>query len=153
MIESEVLVESKNWKKIIKNPSRLISNLLKKFPDEYKFNKKKVQITVLLTNNKRIKFLNKKFRKKNKSTDILSFPFFEKKNLKKVIKLKKFYLGDIVISYEDFIEKNKSNYEISFIKIFIHGFLHLLKFDHISDNDYLIMNKVENQVNIFGVKL
>ena len=146
MIESEVLVESKNWKKIIKNPSRLISNLLKKFPDEYKFNKKKVQITVLLTNNKRIKFLNKKFRKKNKSTDILSFPFFEKKNLKKVIKLKKFYLGDIVISYEDFIKKNKSNYEISFIKIFIHGFLHLLKFDHISDNDYLIMNKVENQI-------
>tara|TARA_Y100000816_G_C25749395_1_gene394126 strand:+ start:113 stop:571 length:459 start_codon:yes stop_codon:yes gene_type:complete len=146
MIESEVLVESKNWKKIIKNPSRLISNLLKKFPDEYKFNKKKVQITVLLTNNKRIKFLNKRFRKKNKSTDILSFPFFEKKNLKKVIKLKKFYLGDIVISYEDFIKKNKSNYEISFIKIFIHGFLHLLKFDHISDNDYLIMNKVENQI-------
>ena len=79
MIESEVLVESKNWKKIIKNPSRLISNSLKKFPDEYKFNKKKVQITVLLTNNKRIKFLNKRFRKKNKSTDILSFPFFEKK--------------------------------------------------------------------------
>lgn len=146
MIESEVLVESKNWKKIIKNPSRLISNSLKKFPDEYKFNKKKVQITVLLTNNKRIKFLNKRFRKKNKSTDILSFPFFEKKNLKKVIKLKKFYLGDIIISYEDFIEKNKSNYEISFIKIFIHGFLHLLKFDHISDNDYLIMNKVENQI-------
>tara|TARA_B100000242_G_C42772734_1_gene359862 strand:+ start:102 stop:560 length:459 start_codon:yes stop_codon:yes gene_type:complete len=146
MIESEVLVESKNWKKIIKNPSRLISNSLKKFPDEYKFNKKKVQITVLLTNNKRIKFLNKRFRKKNKSTDILSFPFFEKKNLKKVIKLKKFYLGDIVISYEDFIKKNKSNYEISFIKIFIHGFLHLLKFDHISDNDYLIMNKVENQI-------
>ncbi len=146
MIESEVLVESKNWKKIIKNPSRLISNSLKKFPDEYKFNKKKVQITVLLTNNKRIKFLNKRFRKKNKSTDILSFPFFEKKNLKKVIKLKKFYLGDIVISYEDFIKKNKSDYEISFIKIFIHGFLHLLKFDHISDNDYLIMNKVENQI-------
>ena len=146
MIESEVLVESKNWKKIIKNPSRLISNLLKKFPDEYKFNKKKVQITVLLTNNKRIKFLNKRFRKKNKSTDILSFPFFDKKNLKKFIKLKKFYLGDIVISYEDFIKKNKSNYEISFIKIFIHGFLHLLKFDHISDNDYLIMNKVENQI-------
>ena len=146
MIESEVLVESKNWKKIIKNPSRLISNSLKKFPDEYKFNKKKVQITVLLTNNKRIKFLNKRFRKKNKSTDILSFTFFEKKNLKKVIKLKKFYLGDIVISYEDFIKKNKSNYEISFIKIFIHGFLHLLKFDHISDNDYLIMNKVENQI-------
>ena len=146
MIESEVLVESKNWKKIIKNPSRLISNSLKKFPDEYKFNKKKVQITVLLTNNKRIKFLNKRFRKKNKSTDILSFPFFEKTNLKKVIKLKKFYLGDIVISYEDFIKKNKSNYEISFIKIFIHGFLHLLKFDHISDNDYLIMNKVENQI-------
>ena len=44
MIESEVLVESKNWKKIIKNPSKLISNSLKKFPDEYKFNKKRYKL-------------------------------------------------------------------------------------------------------------
>ena len=53
-----------------------ILNIIKKFPKNYKFIYKKVDISVLLTNNKKIKFLNKKFRKKNKATDILSFPFF-----------------------------------------------------------------------------
>ena len=78
MINAEVLVETKNWKKILKNPKKLILNSLKKFPKRYRFINKKVNISVLLTNNKKIKFLNKKFRNKNKPTDILSFPFFEK---------------------------------------------------------------------------
>ena len=146
MIKIDVVVDELQWKNKIKRPKVFFQSILKLFPKKYNFKTKNKAFSLLLSNNKKIKILNKKFRKKNKSTDILSFPFFEKKNLKKVIKLKKFYLGDIVISYEDFIKKNKSDYEISFIKIFIHGFLHLLKFDHISDNDYLIMNKVENQI-------
>ena len=76
MIEAEVLIESKSWKKIIPNPKKNILNMLKKFPKNYKFIDKKAHITVLLTNQYKMKLLNKKFRKKNKSTDILSFPFF-----------------------------------------------------------------------------
>ena len=146
MIEAEVLVESHNWRKIIKNPKKLIKNILKKFPNRYKFLNKKAYITVLLTDNLKIRLLNKKFRKKNKPTDILSFPFFNKKNLKKNLKHKKFYLGDIAISDTEFLKKNKSDLKNSFIKIFIHGFLHLLNFDHKSDKDYEVMSSIENKI-------
>ena len=146
MIDAEVLIESKKWKKIIRHPKKIVSNTLEKFPKKYKFIGKKVYISILLTNNKKIKLLNKKFRKKNKPTDILSFPLSDKKRLKKNLKNKKIYLGDIVISYEEFSERNRKNYLEGFIKIFIHGFLHLLSFDHKLDKDYKIMNHVENQI-------
>ena len=146
MINAEVLVDTQNWKKIIKNPEVLISNTLKKFPKTFRFDNQKVYISILLTTNKKIKLLNKKFRKKNKATDILSFPFFEKKNMKKSLRKKEFYLGDIVISYEEFLRKNKKNYKDEFIKIFIHGFLHLLNFDHKSNKDHSIMSSKENKI-------
>ena len=72
MINAEVLIESTRWKKIVRNPKRQIKDILDKFPTRYKFIKKKVSITILLTNNKNIKLLNKKFRKKDQPTDILS---------------------------------------------------------------------------------
>ena len=98
----------------------------------------------MLSNNNKIKKLNKIFRKKNKPTDILSFPF--KENLKISDKS---YLGDIIISYE-FIDKPKSQKKIFFekklVKVFIHGFLHLLQFDHIKNQDFLRMRKEENKI-------
>ena len=88
----------------------------------------------MLSNNKRIKNLNKKFRNKNKHTDILSFPFDAKEK-----KLKEKYLGDIIISY-NYMNKprNLSNKQFTekTVRIFIHGFLHLLGYDHIKNKDY-----------------
>ena len=146
MIDAEVLVEFNDWKKIIKNPKELIFKSIKKFPKKYRFINKKAHISILLTNNKKIKFLNKKFRKKNKPTDILSFPNFNNKNLKKNTINKEFYLGDIAISHEEFVKKNKFEFENGFLKIFIHGFLHLLNFDHKLNKDYKIMNSAEKEI-------
>ena len=64
MIDAEVLVDSKKWKKIIQNPKKIVLNTLNKFPKKYKFIGKNVYISILLTNNEKIKLLNKKFRKK-----------------------------------------------------------------------------------------
>ena len=112
------------------------------FPKKYKFSNKKVLLSLLLSNNKNIKKLNKNFRNKNKSTDILSFPFSKKLKISKDT-----YLGDIIISY-DYLDKPKSQDLVSFkqkaIKIFIHGYLHLLGFNHIKNKDYLKMLKEEN---------
>ena len=146
MIDAEILVETKYWEKIIKNPKKKILSLLKKFPNQYKFNKKKVSISVLLTNNKKVKVLNKNFRKKNKPTDILSFPSFNKIDFKKNIKKNNIYLGDIAISYQEFFKNNKNDLENGFIKIFIHGYLHLLNFNHKSNKDYAMMSSVENKL-------
>ena len=145
MIKANVILENKNWRKHIKSPSDYIKRKFNKLSKIKDFNINK-EFSILLTDNKKIKLLNNKFRKKNKPTDILSFPFFNKKNLKKNLKHNKFYLGDIAISDREFLKKNKSDLKNSFIKIFIHGFLHLLNFDHKSDKDYEIMNSVENKI-------
>ena len=143
MINAEILIDSVNWKKKLKNIDLFFNKILKSFPKKYQFNRKKVILTVLLSNNKKIKQLNKKFRKKDKPTDILSFPFG--KNISKSI----LYLGDIIISY-DFINKPKSlnifQFKDKLAKIFIHGFLHLVGFDHIKDSEFKKMNKEELKI-------
>ena len=144
MIRINVISEEKSWSKKLKKKESLFNNICKHFPKKFRFLNKKVYLTLLLSNNKNIKILNKKFRKKNKHTDILSFPSGQKtKNLKKI------YLGDIIISY-NYMNKPKdlSNYEFKkkTIKIFIHGYLHLLGYDHINLKDYQIMYREEKKV-------
>ena len=71
---------------------------------------------------------------------------FSKKNIKKNIREKNFYLGDIAISHEEFLKKNSEDYKNGFIKLFIHGFLHLLNFDHKLNKDYKVMQSVEKKI-------
>ncbi len=142
MISINVFSEEKAWSKRLKNKNIFFNKICKAFPKKYKFLNKKVTLTLLLSNNQNIKKLNKVFRKKNKSTDILSFP------LDKKIKISKnTYLGDIIISY-NYLDKPRSQDLKSFkekvAKIFIHGFLHLLGFDHKKNKDYFKMLKEEN---------
>ena len=144
MIKVDVFSDEKAWSKRLKNKGLFFKKICKAFPKKYKFLNKKVTFTLLLSNNKNIKKLNKVFRKKNKSTDILSFP------LDKKIKISKnTYLGDIIISY-NYLDKPRSQDLKSFkekvTKTFIHGFLHLLGFDHKKNKDYSKMLKEENQL-------
>jgi probable rRNA maturation factor len=144
MINIEIVSDNNLWNKKIKKKVLFFNILIKLFPKKYQFIKKKVSLTVLLSNNKNIKKLNKKFRNKNKATDVLSFPFEKKINIKK-----NSYLGDIIISYE-FINKPKKLTNLEFkkkvAKIFIHGFLHLLGYDHIKLNDFKKMIKKEEKI-------
>ena len=142
MIKVSVFSEEKAWAKKLKNKELFFKKICKAFPKKYKFSNKKVSLSLLLSNNKNIKKLNKNFRNKNKSTDILSFRFN-----KKIKILKNTYLGDIIISY-NYLNKPKSQDLVSFkqkvIKIFIHGFLHLLGFNHVKNKDYFKMLREEN---------
>ena len=142
MISINVFSEEKAWSKRLKNKDIFFKKICKAFPKKYKFLNKKVTLTLLLSNNQNIKKLNKVFRKKNKSTDILSFPLD-----KKIKILKNTYLGDVIISY-NYLDKPRSQDLKSFkekvAKILIHGFLHLLGFDHKKNKDYSKMLKEEN---------
>ena len=144
MININVLSEERAWTKRLKNKDLFFKKICAAFPEKYKFLNKKVSVTLLLSNNKKIKKLNKIFRKKNKSTDILSFPFNEEIKISKQT-----YIGDIIISY-DYINKPKTQnlkfFKEKLIRIFIHGFLHLLGFDHKKDKDYLKMLKEEERI-------
>ena len=144
MINVNVFSNEKAWSKKLKRKEFFFNKICRAFPKKYKFLRKKVSFTLLLSNNKSIKKLNKSFRNKNKSTDILSFP------INKKIKIsKQTYIGDIIISY-DFIDKPKSQkiekFKEKLIKIFIHGFLHLLGFNHIKNKDYQKMSNEEKRI-------
>ena len=143
MISVNVLVDHKKWKKSINKPQLFFDKILKRFPKKYFYTNKDVNFTLLLSNNTNIKKLNYKFRKKNSHTDVLSFPSFIKTDLKKEFKKKEIYLGDIIISYQ-YIFPNKKNFILEMT--FIHGFLHLLGFDHKKIKDFKIMNKEENKI-------
>ena len=149
MINVNVISEEKAWFKKIKKKNFFFHNICKFFPEKYKFLNKKINITLLLSNNKNIKKLNKKFRNKNKPTDILSFPLREKIQL-----FKENYIGDIIISY-NFMDKPKKqsikNFHQKVIKTFIHGFLHLLGFDHKKLKDYQKMLKEEEKIYQFVI--
>ena len=142
MINVNVFSEEKAWSKRLKNKSLVFIKICKALPKKYQFSNKKVSLSLLLSNNINIKRLNKNFRNKNRSTDILSFP-----SSKKIRITKNTYLGDIIISYEH-IDKPKSQdlklFKEKVIKLFIHGFLHLLGFDHRKNNDYYKMLKEED---------
>ena len=141
MISVNVFSEEKAWSKRLKNKDIFFKKICNAFPKKYKFINKKVTFTLLLSNNKNIKKLNKVFRKKDKSTDILSFPLDKKINISKNI-----YLGDIIISY-NYLDKPRTQdlklFKEKVIKIFIHGFLHLLGFDHKKNRDYSKMLREE----------
>ena len=143
MISLDVISEDKLWDKKIEN-FFFFSSLVSFFPKKYRFVKKKVSLTILLSNNTNIKKIKKKFRNKNKPTDVLSFPFEKKLNIKKNP-----YLGDIVISYE-FMNKPKILSTLEFkrkvSKIFIHGFLHLLGYDHNKLKDFKKMLAEEEKI-------
>jgi probable rRNA maturation factor len=144
MISIDVISESNLWGKKIKKEDIFFNAMVRFFPKKYRFIKKKISLTILLSNNKNIKKLNNKFRNKNKSTDVLSFPSEKKLDIKKSP-----YIGDIIISYE-FINRPKILSTLEFkknvTKIFIHGFLHLLGYDHIKLTDFKKMLAEEKKI-------
>ena len=123
MIKIDVLINEKKWKKYITNPQNYLKNKINKIKGLIPVLKnKKVVFSVLLTGNYQIKNLNKKFRNKNKTTDVLSFPFYHECELRK----------------EDFI------YE--FNKLRVHGLQHLIGHKHYKNKDFKKMNKLEIKI-------
>ena len=140
MIKANIVIDSKIWEKKLKKPIIYFKKKLNKLSKFNSFKNKNQEFTVMLTNNKKMKDLNLKFRNKNVSTDVLSFPL--------KVKLKnKLYLGDIAISFEIINKRSKSSsFDHELDKMWIHGYLHLLGHDHKKNKDYYLMNKRENLI-------
>jgi probable rRNA maturation factor len=146
MIKINVITSNKNWFLFIKNPNNYIERKIKKLNYKNKKNKKNIIFcTLLLSNNSEIQKLNKKFRKKNKSTDVLSFPFYNSNILKKKLKNEKeIYLGDIIVNLNKINCKNSlKSFKLEFDKLWVHGIAHLFGYDHKKEKDFKKMNEVE----------
>ena len=130
MIKANIILDHFLWKKKINNPENYLKNKIKKINKIKFLKKKKQEFSVLLTNNRTMKKLNLKFRKKNKPTDVLSFPM---QNITK----NKNYIGDIAISYQIVNKRAKnSNFFFELDKMWIHGYFHLIGYDHKKTDDY-----------------
>ena len=148
MIRINVIINNNSWLNYIKKPNVYLNKKIKKLNFKKKKLKKNIFFcTILLSGNKQIKDLNKKFRKKNKTTDILSFPFQTKKILKKILKKEKeIYLGDIIINLNKIQnKKNKFFFKREFDKLWVHGLVHLFGYEHKKDKDFKIMKRVEKK--------
>ena len=127
-----------DFKKIITNASKQV------FEELNQFQEKDYEISILLSNNKYIKELNSNYRFKNKATNVLSFPMIDSKSLDH-----ENILGDIVISINKILSESKEqDIEVNkyLSKITVHGILHLLGYDHVTDDDYITMNHLEEKI-------
>ena len=138
---------------------KIIQKVLEKCFEEEKIIDSKLMITITLTNAENIKEINKQYRNIDKTTDVLSFPMFEKDELENKIKNRLFehedVLGDIIISIPK-VEEQAKEYGHSFERelsyMIVHGFYHLMGYDHIKEEDKKEMRpkeeKILNQLNI-----
>ena len=146
MIKIEVLIKDKNWKKYLSNPNRYLNTQAKKINLKKYFKSKLINISILLTGNNDIKFLNKKFRKKNKTTDVLSFPSYDQNIMKAKLKSQKdLYLGDIALNLYK-INKGKNKFKSEFDKLWVHGLVHLMGYKHYKNKDFFKMKKIEDKI-------
>tara|TARA_X000001036_G_scaffold130445_1_gene123327 strand:- start:687 stop:1151 length:465 start_codon:yes stop_codon:yes gene_type:complete len=148
MIKVNVVLNNIIWKKYLKDPYSFIDQKIELLNKKNKLYKKNTLVcSLLLSGTTEIKKLNRKFRKKNKSTDVLSFPFYEKKQLNnKIRKQREIYLGDIIINLNKIKNKNdKTKFKKELNKLWIHGLVHLFGYKHKKNQDFYTMSKIEKK--------
>ena len=161
------------WKDITKDLEieNLIEKVIQKCFEVECISPTSLYICITLTNPENIKKLNKKYRDIDKPTDVLSFPMFEKSELEEMLKtssklnnqaelkpeknnnLESKYmqdiLGDIVISIPK-VKEQAVEYEHSFERelayMLVHGFYHLMGYDHIEESDKIQMREKEENI-------
>ena len=146
MIKINVIVKDKIWFKYLKNPEIYLKKRLKLIQKDKFFGKKKYSFSLKLSGTKDIKYLNKKFRNKNKSTDILSFPNQTKKVFRTFKKSNlEIYLGDIIINIKKINTTTKNLFKKNFDILWVHGLVHLFGYDHKKESSYKKMNSIEKK--------
>lgn len=132
---------------------KIIKKVLEQCFKEEKLENSKLCITITLTNPENIKQINTEYRNIERATDVLSFPMFEKDELEEKIRNQDFkypdVLGDIIISIEK-VEEQAKEYEHSFERelsyMIVHGFYHLMGYDHIKEEDKKQMRPKEEKI-------
>ncbi len=135
--------ENENYKKIIEK-------VVKECFEEESMQNLNMYISVTLTTPEQIRILNNEYRNIDKETDVLSFPMFEKNEIETMNKMPiKEVLGDIVISVKR-VEEQAIEYGHSFERelsyMVVHGFYHLMGYDHIDQQDKIDMRKKEENI-------
>lgn len=140
MTKVNVIIDFSKWNKKISEPKNYIKKKVRKIKRNKFLKGNNKEFSLLLTSSKKMKNLNLKFKNKNKSTDVLSFPNNDKF-------LNTDYLGDVAINFEIVDKRSKNtNFNYEFDRMWVHGYLHLLGFDHKKIKDFDKMSKIEKKI-------
>ena len=132
---------------------KTIKKVIEKCFEEEGLTNSKLTITITLTTPQEIRKINKEYRNIDKETDVLSFPMYEKEELDRKIAKKDFthedILGDVIISIKK-VQDQAVEYGHSFERelsyMVVHGFYHLMGYDHIEERDKEIMRPKEDKI-------
>ena len=148
----EVLSEDDRWTSAHENIASVIEGRVFAY---FQLDVAQFETAVLLTNDEAIRELNREFREKDKATDVLSWPaqnyvreVGETPPLP-VVSQGPFAseLGDIALGYETCLKDAGNNdFDAHISHLILHGFLHLLGYDHEDDRDAVIMEAIEVEI-------
>ena len=128
---------------------KIIEKVVNKCFEVENLKEKNVYISIILTDPENIKKINKAYRNIDKETDVLSFPMFEKNEILKLTGEVSEALGDIMISI-DKVKEQAEEYGHSFERelsyMVVHGFYHLMGYDHMEEEEKKIMREKEEYV-------
>ena len=141
----EANIDTDLWcRDLVNSFEKKINKIFKEFPDEI-INitpEDKILISIMFSGDKKVMELNSQFRKINKPTNVLSFP----SSTDTSTNFKNVFLGDIIFSLETIISESKANNKSTIdhlIHLFIHGLLHLLGYDHKTEDEARMMEDLE----------
>ena len=131
----------------------IVKKVIAKCYEEENLLDSKLIITITFTTPEKIHKINKEYRQVDRPTDVLSFPMFERKELEEKIEKQDFehedVLGDIIISIEK-VKEHAIEYGHSFERelsyMIVHGFYHLMGYDHIKEEDKKEMRPKEDKI-------
>lgn len=135
---------------------KIIEKVAEKCFEVEELGKKKLYLSVILTNPENIRKTNKEYRQIDKETDVLSFPMFERDEIPLILGEFPEALGDIMISIERVKEQAKEyghSFERELSYMLVHGFYHLMGYDHMTEDEKNEMRqKEENILNLLDIK-
>ena len=150
-VNVEIACDDDSWNKHTEiNPktiAKVVLEILGRYPNLSVI--KKVELSILLTNNERMKQLNNDFRGQDKATNVLSFQDMDI-NWCNILDFKPeinyTYLGDIAFGYDiislEAKDKGWTFYNY-FTHLLVHGIMHLIGYDHLHDAEAEVMEQVE----------
>ena len=149
-ISIDLLIQDRSWKsqkevnkKLMEDIFKLVLNYLK-----IPMCKNTIEISITLSDDENIRTLNRDYRHRDKSTNVLTFSLYEKKSdvIRDIKKLPCMALGDIIFSYDTIERESKEQNKTflnHFIHMLVHSYLHLFSYDHIEKKEQDEMEKIE----------
>lgn len=152
--EIDISIKDERWKDVIANVEGQTTNIITKVLNDFEWNTDTIDISIVLADDTFIQELNKTYRNKDKATNVLSFPQTEQNEITQPQPF--LSLGDIIITYETINEEAKTQDKAlvdHYTHMLVHGCLHLLHYDHITESEASEMESLEIEIlQTFGIK-